>query len=387
MINEFSSEEVRQSLKPGLAEAALDTYEGRIGCKLPEAVRALYSVHNGQALEFDDAFDDNMLDGHDPPGFHESISHGLFGGYQVYRHWVNTRLLSLERSKRWTDYLKDKQNLAFGEAAESSVQIIAMTFNSRDKVHLLNRETGQVFVRGRDTLVPACPERGERTDGMLCWLEEFARRLATGFYQYQANIDIGLPEGPLSGLSLFPRRECETRSTAVTNGVLVDCTALAQPEHATRSAGGVLDVNFAYCVEFTMLPLAEQERLIALHDPRVRQSGPLLKAQLKSRHWRFADDAGEVDRVDGDAVVGEYPIVSVDIAAPFVYQSQSQDMKQRQKSTPATHKAPAMAGHFKFVEGTLSNPTGGTSASLLLRARLLPRVVLCCPAPCLRQGS
>jgi F-box protein 3 len=93
---------VAASLRPGATEAELDEAEAQLGFALPEALRALYAVHDGQRLEFDDGMDA------DRPAVGPSLFHGLFGGYCVYTHVVSTRMLPLRRMVMWTRRVADR---------------------------------------------------------------------------------------------------------------------------------------------------------------------------------------------------------------------------------------------------------------------------------------
>lgn len=185
---------------------------------------------------------------------------------------------------------------------------------------------------------------------MLGWLEEFGRRLATGVYAYQTS---GEHPHRLTELSLFPRVSAR-RSSEVTRGVLVECAAIAQPELSVLDRTGATQHLFTYSVEFSML--AEQQQR------ERRQPKVLASAQLSSRHWLFRDAAGQLDRVDGDGVIGEYPVVSTANRAPFVYQSQCRVLAPKDGSEAMP--PPSMKGHFKFVEGTLNSPSGDTFSAL-----------------------
>ena len=132
----------------------------------------------------------------------------------------------------------------------------------------------------------------------------------------------------------------------MTRGVLVECAAIAQPELSVLDRNGAIQHLFTYSVEFSMLAESEQRDR---HQPKV-----LSRAQLKSRHWRFRDAAGDYDDVEGEGVIGEYPILSPDDVEAFVYQSQARVMAPKDGSAPP----PSMKGHFKFVEGTLNSPSG-----------------------------
>lgn len=331
ILEDSVAEPVRQSLRPGATEAELNGVENQLDLVLPEQLRALWRVHDGQQLQFDTELDaDVERSGDGSTGFHKSIGDGLFGGYHVYDHWVNTRLMPLSRIERWSG---DKLGGQLGHAQ----CVIASSFNL-SKIVALDCSTSELSVIGRGCHTPAAPEG----KGVLGWLEEFGRRLSTGVYACQTST-IG-PHN-LTELSLFPRLS-PRRSSEVTRGVLVECAAIAQPELSVLDRNGAIQHLFTYSVEFSMLAESEQRDR---HQPKV-----LSRAQLKSRHWRFRDAAGNYDDVEGEGVIGEYPILSPDDVEAFVYQSQARVMAPKDGSAPP----PSMKGHFKFVEGTLNSPSG-----------------------------
>ena len=88
LIEASASREVVASLRPGATPEVLAELESALGHPLPAAMAAILTVHDGQSLAFDEALDASE----DERGaFDESIGDGLFGGYRVYDHWVNTR--------------------------------------------------------------------------------------------------------------------------------------------------------------------------------------------------------------------------------------------------------------------------------------------------------
>jgi len=71
--------------------------------------------------------------------------------------------------------------------------------------------------------------------------------------------------------------------------------------------------------------------------------------------------------VDGDAVIGQYPIVTVFDEEPFIYQSQMKVIIRTGES-----QLPRMRGHFKFVEGTIAQPTGDDFDAICGEIELCP---------------
>ena len=79
--------EVALSLRPGATEEELDAAEVELGLELPDALRVIYRIHNGQQLQYEMVRDsdedsvensdgDNLL----PQVSSASKFHGLFGG-------------------------------------------------------------------------------------------------------------------------------------------------------------------------------------------------------------------------------------------------------------------------------------------------------------------
>lgn len=75
---------------------------------------------------------------------------------------------------------------------------------------------------------------------------------------------------------------------------------------------------------------------------------PLKEVQLTRRLWIITDAGGHEERVEGEAVIGQYPILTPG-GCPFSYQSQT----NLPGGGPGT-----MSGGFYFVEGTMERPTG-----------------------------
>ena len=141
---------VRQSLRPGATETELNRAEHRLDLVLPDALRALWRVHDGQQLQFDAELDADVdQSGEGSTGFHKSIGDGLFGGYQCYDHWVNTRLMPLSRIVRWS-----------GDRIERLGQtqcVIAASFNL-SKIIALDCSNNELSVVRVVTRCPSLPQ-------------------------------------------------------------------------------------------------------------------------------------------------------------------------------------------------------------------------------------
>lgn len=318
----------------------------------------------------------HILTGPDPvPG--AELGQGLFGGYAVYNHFINTRMLSLQRALQWTTVYRERSQL------DQKYVMIASSFNMRKAV-LINcdpadDEFGAVFIRAGDHSVCKASPAASGGDGFLVWMEEFAKRVETKYYGYIEE-DIGMEE-PLTCLSLFPRHG-PLRSSAATNGVLVECSAVVMPEFGSHveegEAGPLLRRRaWSYSVEFSAAAAAAAASTSA--DGANDDGGGaahFVSAQLESRHWHFEDEEGPPQAVDGPGVIGLYPTVTRGMTKPIIYQSQTRILEYINPDVGMTQsscdgKIPHMRGHFKFVEGTRAAPTGPSFDAVCARINFI----------------
>lgn len=322
---------VAASLRPGASEALLDAVEAELGVKLCPALRVLYRVHDGQELEFDRQVDKQRT------AMHESVFHGMFGGYAFYNHMVSTRMLPLRRLVRWTRTAHTQLGFPAGDQ-----RVLIAASHNFGKMIYCSASDGMVRVASVDksTCLDAVPAGDGACDGVLRWFEAYAEALSAGRFAVEA---LELEYAESRSISLFPQLQpwC---SQAVTEGVRVEGCPLFIPE-LTQASDPEPSYFFAYSIRFSLLPEQEQQRLMGtLAGPR--DGVPLPSVQLRSRHWVIRDASGAVEsEVRGEAVVGMYPLL---IAGEprFAYQS-------------CTHQKAAsgsMEGNFKFVEGSLSQP-------------------------------
>lgn len=325
---------VAGSLGPGASDAELDAAEQRLGYALPPALRVLYRVHNGQELEFDRLVDNQRT------AAHESIFHGMFGGYSFYSHLVSCRMLPLRRMVKWTrtaraqlDFPLSDRRVLFAASHNFNKMVYCDAADGLVKVASVDKETCL-------QAVPADAAGGAPLDGSLRWFEAYAAALSSGAFAVET-LDSEYPAS--IGICLFPQLP-PGRSEAVTEGVRVCACPLFIPE-LTQASEEERQYFFAYSIRFSLLPEEEQA---ALRGSLAGPGGgvPLASAQLRSRYWRVRDAAGRVaNEVRGEAVVGQYPLLRPGEPA-FVYQS-------------CTHQREAkgsMEGSFRFVEGSLQAP-------------------------------
>lgn len=155
---------------------------------------------------------------------------------------------------------------------------------------------------------------------------------------------------PLLGMSLFPQAAPHMQ-TATTHGVVVRVSTVSEPE-----VGALRQAVVAYAVRFSML----SDDAWPAGLPR------MASCQLRARRWRIMDDLGEVvDTVEGEGVVGRYPLLFP--GAPEIeYRSCSQPVGE------GGH----MEGEFEFVPGTLNTPLGEPFYVMCPRFSLKARNIL-----------
>lgn len=364
---------VFDSLLEGVTEDDLDDAERYLCVRLPQAYRSILLFQNGQR---------NMKDeGH--------LFYGLFGGHIYYDVGVSTRLLPLQLVVQLTLAERQEGILSATEVIIASDTLFGPTENivlrRQDDARRPNRffwletTTGQVFVNGRHRLVdgksaflsvsddkgyledsiepctryvPSGPltdillkgrkaDRSNTMDSVLRWFEEYVHRLQTGMYRAER---LYKPSDRTFGISIFPQWG-DDMSCCCTNGVEVKASVVFIPEDSTRTQRmrRRLGINpmlymFAYQIEFRLLSEAKQrERGIA---------EPSTTVQLKGRYWKIFNSDEHCKEVNGDAVVGHYPLLEAG-GAPFSY-----------SSVTDCDKLPGrMEGFFTFVQGSIETPT------------------------------
>ena len=312
--------------------------------------------------------------------------HGLFGGYTFYDEYINMKFLPLKFACYLTDLYLTKNQSFFqrslhpheiqdGEVgnnngirlAEPSF-IMAGSFHEMagmwNRLYLVSHsEPGLldgVYVNhtGYDSCIPvisprctACYNTSNPGGMLFYWLREYIHRLESSVYLVQP-LALTSPEKPIAKnatrmISLFPVLETSTRaspspsngmnsslsdtsvSKTITNGVEI----VASPIFISERSDGSEKLFFSYSIRM---------RLLSNHSTRPRG---YQQCQLTTRHWRIHDNLNNNEQVEGDGVIGYFPVLSTKYSQdvtkdewPFVYQSCTN-----------TDNIPAfMGGHFNF---------------------------------------
>lgn len=313
--------QIAATLAPGVSKeeaAALTQLPDGEGSNSLE-LRALYRVHNGQRPEL-------------VPRTYDTASagnwDGLLGGYSFYQHIINTRMMTLSEGIRLAQQLPGR------DRASRSVVVAHSLILGRDAPEKLYSYS---FKDAALSLQQASQPRGSYvppTTGLLDWFEEYASLLSTDTFRIAPVLELPQTTGE-PGINLYPITPPRF-GEAVTHGVCVRAGSLFIPELSRPS-----EYWFSYSMR--------------MHIPESSSSAaPPAGCQLLSRHLIFDKGVRGVPPqiVDGEAVIGMHPLLKVG-EPEFVYQSCT--------SAPAAANwdyPPTVSGSFRFVPGSIENPTG-----------------------------
>ncbi|KAA0067654.1 hypothetical protein IC582_012987 [Cucumis melo] len=317
--------EALETLRNGASEADIEEFENVLKVKLPLPTRILYRFHDGQELK---------------GGYVDSIRGfplGLIGGYTFYGQTVNVYLLPLRQVVSETKSII--QDVDFSRKSKFIVVASSSTFT--EKVFFLNCASGQLFVgtaklRDDGEMIPCVPgaliksvhecNTEHQQDAMLLWLEEHVRRLENGIIKLREIKNI-------RSISLFPE-EPPLCSTAITDGVCVRASAVFLPE-LTDILDSSGNHQFAYSIR------------MSLQDEGCIINGMTFNScQLHLRHWKVRANDHVVSVVNGEAVIGKFPLLKP--GEEFVYESCSS----------LYSSVGSLEGSFTFVPGSLAYPEG-----------------------------
>jgi F-box protein 3 len=250
---------------------------------------------------------------------------GLLGGYTAYDHEVSMVLLPLRSANRLTKFLLTR--LPSIQQALQGMLCFACSHN-----------LAKIFTG--------------RPDGVLRWFSEFVRRCDTGVY---TSMELR-PESPFStlGVSLFPvSGPLITR--CVTRGVVVCGACIYMPEHPQ---------GWTYSLTFELEGTPEERGFET--------------CQLSTRQWEIEDSQGRVEQVQGEGVIGFFPILrdggwdlNGESDPHGQYDNHPRFMKGAFRYQSCSGRKPDMRGRFggalTFIPGTRKKPTGPA-----FEARLIP---------------
>jgi len=301
------------------------------GVALPgtDAFRAIFSFYDGQISFNDDHVGTNPED---------QLLSGLFGGYFLYQNLINMRLSSSKES-----------------SSESSNGRVLIAHNSHYKPrHIyLNCDNGMVYLcssmddPNRHNVPISRSSENDKFDAGLVWMEEFARRIT----MREIEVTSIHPEMPFKSLLQYPTLQCQRQ---------VDCGLERPMPVASRAVSKGIEVIASSYFDPTtpeMISYSIQIRLL-----RNGEDGYLSPSergfetcQLLSRHWRLVEEDGRADAVDGDGVIGLYPILMDN--AYKVHVDTTLDGTFRYESC-ARKSCRVFQGQMRFIPGSINEPVG-----------------------------
>ena len=305
-------------------------YEGRFAnCKLNRpfhSYEAIFAFCDGQL---------SMTRGNtEMPSYREAASVGFFGGYMVYEHAQCTRLCCT-------------RDAAITRPPGGRI-VLGCNFLTRSyRVFAVNLGTYELnTMNGSGHESPAYQEGSGKLDIGLLWMEEFVNRLSRREMAPQSGI-LG-SDYQYDWLSLFPAKGSSPASRRVTKGIEVIASSVAAFEINT----------VVYSIRIRLLTQGEDGYL----TPEERGFDT---CQLKSRHWRLTNTIqDEVDEVNGDGVVGRFPMLF-----EGGYRDDSMQTERRvtagklergtfiYQSCAGVQKG-SFDGRIRFVSGSIDAPAG-----------------------------
>ncbi|KAK4286600.1 hypothetical protein QN277_003132 [Acacia crassicarpa] len=328
--------EAEATLCKGASEDEIQELEIALKVKLPLPTRILYRFQNGQEFTGEHLANSTL-----------GSSLGLIGGYSFYNHLVNVYLLPLSQVMLETQQIM--RHLGFSR--RSKYIVMAASSTNSEKLFFLNCTNGQLYVGTKNLatdgeMIPCVPHDlislahglngDQQQDAMLLWLEKHGHRLQNGSIKLRE-------EGNVRSISLFPE-ESPLCSTAVTNGVEVRASAVFIPELTD-----LLDDHEKYLFSYSIRMSLQPQGCII--------NGMFFNScQLHQRHWLIRANDVIVSDVNGEAVIGEFPLLYPG-DKEFVYQS----------CTPLPTPSGSIEGSFTFFPGSLANPEGSPFEVIVAR--------------------
>ena len=313
MLHGTLGSSIRSSLNRGLALLDLPWPDDVAVLSTVRATQSLLSFYGGQTTLRGDPWS------------------GLFGGFSAY-HYVTCTFF---RRGEW-DY------------DDGVIQIGTCPVPHFPTTIVVNPNNGFVEY-ACEPRVKICPS--DQEDAVLDWFNEYVTRLEIGYYQpgciYRQTMG---PINRANAILQVPRLVGRGATRAITRGVEVITSHVYSP--FTEPLG----FSFIYSIWL---------RLLEPNDEGYDENRGFKSCQLKSRHWRLANQDGGTEAVDGDGVIGLYPLlregshrVDSGPSATSVMVGPEVQSGSFQYESCTNDSATSFAGYMLFVPGSLRQPTG-----------------------------
>lgn len=272
-----------------------------------------------------------------------SMFDGVLGGYNAYGYYSST---SLEKPM-----VMSARNAVVVAICRLSIR------QGLQKLYYVDFDTGGLYFPSDDAPIHLVNTNNNSTDSnslrpdpdeFLLWMEEYANRLTSG--RYRVNDALDTDPNAIELYPNFPFDEppvvtegIQEVSRAVTRGVEVIASAVFVPQARLR-------FGYIYSIRIRLLDRANEVGYLSEAERGFRC------CQLVSRHWRITDDStGETDQIDGEGVIGMYPILK---EGSFIVDDTVTHGTFRYQSCTGRVSRGSFCGHLRFVPGTIQNPTG-----------------------------
>jgi len=217
----------------------------------------------------------------------------FFGGYSAYDHSSYMRLCATPDSSHWSYQLRQI-------IPDDPMTIISYNYSNPWKFIGIGNDDGFMKLQSMSMERTLAYPSSNNSDMGLCWFEEFARRLKCKEMEISSCDQDQIFLSPRNGtdsfgiLSQFPSA-CSTNlcSRKVTRGIEVIASGIGAPEIQSV----IYSIRIRLLLESEEGHMTEQERGFET-------------CQLLSRHWvLYNEDNNKTESVDGNGVVGLYPVL------------------------------------------------------------------------------
>jgi len=223
-------------------------------------------------------------DGQSPPTNPGNIATVLFGGFEFYdfRAYMHFSSLSFSvgrfnelRRHIEEEHEQDDDSIEHGQAnvhhTEGSLLFpVVISFPQPVTVYLNHK--GHVI---RSRMPPGM--QVPIADSFLSFMESYVSRLESGFYSVKKNM-----------IWRFADTGDAFGSDTTTHGIRIRANALFVPEHSSSRS-----YTFAYCIRISWAGGEDDDT----------------RYQLTTRHWRQRQANGQIERIDGEGVIGLFPVI------------------------------------------------------------------------------